>query len=290
MRNLKLRTITQGTNCDPETNRSHIPVQKQSRRDHGKITSSLGRLRRALALPLLVTAVCVFSCGADAPKLVEKDGRWALLVDGQPYLMLGGQVHNSSAWPSELPKVWKALAELHANTVEAPVYWEQIEPQPGKFNWDNVDLLVKGAREHNLHAVLLWFGTWKNGNMHYVPQWVKTDPKRFPRVFRADGEPIDVLSANSRSNLEADKAAFVALMRHLKFLDGTEHTVLMVQVENESGIVGSVRDFSRDSNKEFAGQVPAEMLAATHKQAGPWGAVFGGDADELFQLYHQAHY
>ena len=142
------------------------------------MTHTIIRVRRALALLLFVTAACAISGAAEASKLVEKDGRWALLVDGQPYLMLGGQVHNSSDWPSELPRVWKALAELHANTVEAPVYWEQIEPQPGKFDWDNVDLLVKGAREHNLHAVLLWFGTWKNGNMHYAPQWVKTDPKR----------------------------------------------------------------------------------------------------------------
>src|ERR1700746_614768 len=103
--------------------------------------------------------------------------------------------------------------------------------------------------------------------MHYVPQWVKTDTKRFPRVIRADGEPIDVLSANSRSNLEADKAAFVAFMRHLKVLDENEHTVLMVQVENESGIVGSVRDFSPESNKEFAGRVPADMLAGAHKKS-----------------------
>src|SRR5580765_3518416 len=247
----------------------------------------LVRLRRAVMLLVCVTTACAMSGAAEAPKFFEKDGRWALLVDGQPYLMLGGQVHNSSAWPSELPKVWKALAELHANTIEAPVYWEQIEPQPGKFNWDNVDLLVKGAREHNLHVVLLWFGTWKNGNMHYVPQWVKIDTKRFPRVIRADGEPIDVLSASSRSNLDADKAAFTALMRHLKSLDGTEHTVLVVQVENESGIIGSSRDFSAESNKEFAGQVPADMLTAAHKQAGAWRDVFGGDADELFQLYHQ---
>jgi len=256
------------------------------------MTSSaiLIRLCRTLALLLLFTASCLSSRAAEAPKFVEKDGRWALLVDGQPYLMLGGQVHNSSAWPSELPRIWKALAELHANTVEAPVYWEQVEPQPGKFNWDNVDLLVKGAREHNLHVVLLWFGTWKNGNMHYVPEWVKTDTKRFPRVIRADGEPIDVLSASSRSNLDADKAAFTALMRHLKTLDASEHTVLMVQVENESGIIGSARDFSAESNKEFAGQVPAGMLAAAHKQPGTWREAFDGDADELFQLYHQAHY
>ncbi len=245
---------------------------------------------RRLALLLMLVAAYQVCLAAQAPKLVSKDGRWAVLVDGQPYLMLGGQVHNSSAWPSELPAVWKSLSELHANTVEAPVYWEQIEPQQGQFNWDNLDAIVKGAREHNLHVVLLWFGTWKNGNMHYAPPWVKTDPKRFPRVIRADGEPIDVLSANSRSNLDADKAAFVALMRHLKTLDATEHTILMVQVENESGIIGSPRDFSAESNKEFAGPVPADMLAAAKRQPGTWSEVFRGDAAELFQLYYQAHY
>jgi len=250
----------------------------------------LAPIAGGLILFLFMASDSVFCAAAETPKLVEKDGRWALLVDGQPYLMLGGQLHNSSAWPSELPRIWKALGELHANTVEAPVYWEQVEAQPGKFNWDNVDLLVNGAREHNLHVVLLWFGTWKNGNMHYVPEWVKTDTKRFPRVIRADGEPIDVLSASSRSNLDVDKAAFVALIRHLKSLDGDQHTVLLVQVENESGIVGSARDFSAESNKEFAGQVPADMLSAAHKQPGTWREVFAGDADELFQLYHQAHY
>ena len=247
-------------------------------------------LRGLQTSALFVLTICAISHAAEAPSFVEKDGRWALLVDGHPYLILGGQVHNSSGWPSELPAVWNSLAELHANTVEAPVYWEQMEPQEREFNWGNVDAIVKGAREHNLHVVLLWFGTWKNGNMHYAPQWVKTDTKRFPRVVRADGELIDVLSASGRSTLQADKAAFVALMRHLKALDGTDHTVLMVQVENESGIIGSLRDFSPESNKEFAGQVPADMVAAAHKQPGTWSQVFRGDADELFQLYHQAHY
>src|SRR5438105_8174896 len=227
---------------------------------------------------------------AEAPRFVQKDGRWALLVDGQPFLMLGGQVHNSSAWPSEFPAIWKAFAALHANTIEAPVYWEQIEPQPGRFDWSNVDFFVKGAREHNLHVVLLWFGTWKNGNMHYVPEWVKTDTKRFPRVIRADGEPTDVLSANSPANLEADKAAFVALMRHLRTLDANEHTILMVQVENEGGCIGSVRDFSPSANESFARQGPADLLSVVHKQPGTWTQIFGSEADEIFQVYHQAQY
>src|SRR5581483_8191697 len=126
-----------------------------------------------------VIAVCLFSAvyfavAAERPRLVEKDGRYALLVDGKPYLVLGGQIHNSSAWPSELPQVWQSMAALHANTIEAPVYWEQFEAQEGHFDYSNVDALVNGAREHNLYVVLLWFGTWKNGNMHYVPDWVKT--------------------------------------------------------------------------------------------------------------------
>jgi hypothetical protein len=250
----------------------------------------LAKNRRLLSLILCCLVSASVSFAAEAPRFIQRDGRWALLVDGEPYLILGGQVHNSSAWPSELPAVWESFAALHANTVEAPVYWEQLEPQQGKFNWENVDQLVKGAREHNLHVVLLWFGTWKNGNMHYVPQWVKTDTKRFPRVIRADGEPIDVLSASSHSNLEADKAAFIALMHHLNALDGNEHTILLVQAENESGIIGSPRDFSPESNKEFAGSVPADMLAAAHKKPGTWSEVFRGNADELFQLYHQAKY
>jgi len=226
----------------------------------------------------------------EPPQLVEKDGRFALMVEGRPYLILGGQIHNSSGWPSELPQVWRSMEALHANTIEAPVYWEQFEGKEGEFDYANVDQIVDGARQHGLHVVLLWFGTWKNGNMHYAPAWVKDDPKRFPHTIRPDGEPIDVLSPMTRNTLEADKSAFTALMRHLKQIDGEKHTVLMVQVENESGNIGSVRDNSEESNKKFAGQVPVDLLAAAHKQEGTWSQVFGGQADEIFQAYHQAKY
>jgi hypothetical protein len=244
---------------------------------------------------LAALAACAFTAisqlsAQEGPHIVEKDGRHALLVDGQPYLILGGQIHNSSAWPSELPQVWKSMADLHANTVEAPVYWEQFEAQPGNFDYKNIDAILEGARAHNLHVVFLWFGTWKNGNMHYAPSWVKSDTSRFPRVVRPDGEPIDVLSPLGRNTLEADKTAFTALMRHLKQADGSQHTVLLIQVENESGNIGSVRDFSAQANKEFAGPVPSDLLTATGKQAGTWSQVFGGEADEIFQAYHQAKY
>ena len=249
----------------------------------------LGRLLLSISLPVFSSHLL-----PPAPSTRRasnrKTGAMRLMVEGRPYLVLGGQIHNSSAWPSELPQVWESMAALHANTIEAPVYWEQFEPREGQFDFTNVDQLVQGARAHNLHLVILWFGTWKNGNMHYVPAWVKNDAKRFPHVIRPDGEPIDVLSANAHSTLEADKAAFVALTRHLKQIDGDAHTIILIQVENESGNIGSVRDNSAESNREFAGAVPADLLAAAHKQAGTWSQVFGAEADEIFQLYHQAKY
>ncbi len=230
------------------------------------------------------------SWAAEPPHIVQQGGRHALMVEGAPFLVLGAQINNSSSWPETLPKVWPALEAMHANTAEAPVYWEQMEPQPGHFDLSAVDLLVQGARDHHLHLVLLWFGTWKNGNMHYVPEWVKTNTAKYPRMINAAGEPIDVLSANSRANLEADKAAFVALMHHLKEIDSVDHTVLMVQVENESGGIGSPRDFSPTSNKEFASDVPDELLKITRKPHGSWRDVFAGRADETFQAFHQARY
>ncbi len=230
-------------------------------------------LRNFAIATLAVLTLVPQLLAVEAPRLLEKNGRYTLLVEGRPFLMLGGQIHNSSAWPSELPQVWQSLTALHANTIEAPVYWEQFEPQPGHFDFSNVDQIVEGARAHDLHVVLLWFGTWKNGNMHYVPSWVKADTKRFPRTIRLDGEPTDVLSPNARTTLEADKTVFTALMHHLKQIDGEQHTVLMMQVENESGNIGSVRDFSAEANQEFAGPVPADLLAVTHKQPGTWNQV-----------------
>jgi hypothetical protein len=243
-------------------------------------------LLSALSLPL----VSAPRASATAPRLVEQDGRHALLVDGSPYLVLGAQIGNSSSWPEVLPEVWPSLESLHVNTVEAPVYWEQIEPDPGRFDWTVVDALLDGARAQHLHLIVLWFGTWKNGNDHYAPEWVKRDTNRYPRMRNSYGTPLDVLSANSPANLDADRRAFTALTHHLAERDGQQHTIIMIQVENESGAIGTVRDFSPEANREFAGNVPAELLNGLHRKAGAWADVFPGNADEMFQAWAQARY
>ena len=223
------------------------------------------------------------------PRVVEKDGRWALMVDGAPYLMLGVQINNSSAWPGMLPEVWPAVDRLHANTVEAPVYWEQMEAVKGKYDFSVVDALLAGAREHKVHLVLLWFGTWKNGSPHYVPEWVKRDNVKYPRVVGPNGEVRDTMSPFGAATMEADKAAFAALMRHLKAAD-PRHTVLMVQVENEINAYGSARDYSPEATRLFEGQVPAEFAAAMKVKAGTWAEAFGAEAENTFQTWSIARY
>jgi Domain of unknown function (DUF5597)/Glycosyl hydrolases family 35 len=224
------------------------------------------------------------------PHLETKDGRHVFIVDGKPFLILGAQINNSSSWPSALKTAWPALEAMHVNTVEAPVYWEQMEPNPGQFDFSAVDLLINGAREHNLRLVILWFGTWKNGQNHYVPEWMKSDTKKYPRQVSAYGKLLDVMSPNSQVNLDADKHAFSALMRHIRETDSTQHTVIMMQVENESGGIGSVRDYSAAAQKLFAAIVPDSLTSALHRKAGTWEQVFGADADERFAAFSTARY
>jgi hypothetical protein len=243
----------------------------------------------ALALALLNIRIANAQSN-EIPHIEKRDNRFALIVDGKPFFVLGGQINNSSAWPATLPAAWSAAAAMHANTVEAPVYWEQIEATKGAFDFSNVDVLVNQAREHHFRLVLLWFGTWKNGQNHYVPEWIKSDPKTYPREENAYGKLLDVMSPSSQANLDADKHAFAALMRHVKSIDGDAHTVIMVQVENESGSVGSIRDFSPVAQKAFESDVPADFARVLHLRGGNWTSAFGADADESFAAYSTAHY
>jgi len=223
------------------------------------------------------------------PKLVQKDGRFALMVDGAPFLVLGGQANNSSNYPSVLPKVWPAIDKMQANTLAMPVAWEQIEPQEGKFDFTWVDLLVTEARAHHKRLDLLWFGSWKNNGPQYAPEWVKLDTERFPRVINAEGRKMGSMSPFGADSLAADRKAFVTLMTHLKQID-PQHTVILVQVQNEPGTYGSVRDYGPAAEKAFRGPVPQALVQGLGKTPGTWSDVFGDDAEEFFHAWHVARY
>ncbi len=232
---------------------------------------------------------------AAMPHLVQKDGHYALIVDGAPFVMLGGQAHNSSNYPGALKQVWAALKDAHANTLEIPIAWEQIEPVEGKFDFSYVDTLLAQARQNHIRLVPLWFGTWKNTSPSYAPEWVKFDNRRFPRMLGKDGKPSYCLSPLGEQTLKADRKAFVALMTHIRQIDAKQHTVIMVQVENEVGTWGLARDYSPAAEAAFRQPVPAAVLE--HKKpplpgaaGGSWSEVYGQYADEYFHAYAIASY
>jgi beta-galactosidase GanA len=242
---------------------------------------------RAL-LGLLLLAVASPAAAQEVPRIESRNGRHALIVDGAPFLMLGVQTHNSSNYPAMLPLVWPVAERLHANTVEIPVAWEQVEPVEGKFDFSWLEVLVREARAHDQRLVLLWFATWKNGNLQYAPEWVKADTARFGRKHDRKGMHF-ALTPHDRDTLEADKRAFVAMMRWLREND-RQNTVIMVQPENEPGNYNLPRDYSPQATALFEGQAPAELTARLGKPAGTWTQAFGKIAEQAFSSWYTARY
>lgn len=229
----------------------------------------------------------------EIPHLQKSAGEYRLIVDGNPYFILGAQVHNSSGFPEALQAAWPSVHAMHANTVMVPVYWEAIEPERGKFDFSTVDADVEQAHAQGLHLVLSWFGTWKNGAMTYVPAWVKGNPDVFPLMQDGAHQPVQALSPMSAASRDSDRTAFAALMHHLHQIDGTRHTVILIQVENEAGTLGTDRDYSPQADAAFNGPVPAEVLSSLHKQAASganWTQVFAERAPEAFTSYYTALY
>jgi hypothetical protein len=273
-----------------------------------------------LFVPLLLLGAASNSGAQTSPlPQIRRNGAVRqLFVDGKPFLMLAGELHNSSASSVEYMKpVWDKLAAMHLNTVIGTVSWELIEPVEGRFDFSLVDAQIRNAQQRNLKLVLIWFATWKNAGSSYVPHWVKADRKRFPPMvlkIRPDGgtgsmlasymeqQGTGPLSPFSGETLRADAAAFRALMRHIRDVDAA-HTVVMMQVENEAGSLGDSRDRSTLAEAAWAKAVPSDLMNYLarnkasllpemqevwgrngYKPAGTWAEVFGNDewADEIF--------
>jgi len=248
-----------------------------------------------------------------------------MFVDGKPFIMLSGELHNSSASSIEYMKpIWDKLADMNLNTVVSTVSWELTEPEEGKFNFDLVDAQISEARKRDMRLVIIWFASWKNGDSNYTPLWVKTDPRRFPvqakkppqegkfnMFYSMYGEARTLpLSPLGEASMLAEAKAYRALMRHIKETD-PQHTVIMMQVDNEMGLLGDSRDRSALADAAWAKPVPAELInyftknKATlipemkevwgrngFKATGTWAEVFGTDewAEEVFMAWHYSKY
>ncbi|HXB92490.1 MAG TPA: beta-galactosidase, partial [Puia sp.] len=248
---------------------------------------------------------------SSIPHLIPTGKSVQLRVDNKPFIVLGGELGNSSASDMHyMQPFWNKFISLHLNTILSPVYWELMEPSEGRFDFRLVDSMIHTARRYRLKVILLWFGSWKNSMSCYAPQWIKSDTLRFPRARNNSGKRMEILSAFSNNNLEADCHAFAALMKHLRGTD-TDHTVIMVQVENEIGLLQAARERTAGADSAFDRPVPPELINyLTSKKdslvpelsnhwgktnfttAGSWATVFGNSltTDEIFQAWFYARY
>lgn len=243
-----------------------------------------------------------------------------LFVDGNPFYAVAGEVHNSDASSSEyMEGIWKIADDLGLNTLLLPVTWELTEPKEGVFDFSVPKSLIEQARQWGKKIVFLWFGSWKNAEMMYAPEWVKCDRKRFARAEIVKGEaksirdlgiaqvPYYSLSYLCDETKEADAKAFSKLMAFIREMDEEIGTVIGIQVENETGLLGNAREVSDFSDKVFASEVPEEFVQymqshtdfmhADVKEAvlngskqGTWSQVFDSVAEEVFSAYHIASY
>lgn len=266
---------------------------------------------------LLITTIFAITIaftanGQEIPHLKKNGNAVQLMVDGNPYLILGGELHNSSSSNLEyLEPAWAQLKEMNLNTVLTALSWQLIEPEEGKFDFSLVDGLLADARKNDLKLVFLWFGSWKNGFSHYVPSWVKKDQERFPRIRLNSGKATETITPLCAEAMNADAKAYAALMAHLKKVDSSFRTVIMMQVENEVGVKGASRDMSELANAEFKKQVPVALIKGLkkykselqpemvehwsktgYKESGTWKEVFGNNhyADEAFMAWHYSIY
>ncbi|MCR5005262.1 MAG: DUF5597 domain-containing protein [Clostridiales bacterium] len=252
------------------------------------------------------------------PRVEVRNGQKVLLVDDKPFIMLSGELHNSSSSTLKyMEPIWDKMQSINVNSIVFPVTWQQTEPVEGEFHFELVDGLIEQAKAHGMKFGILWFGAWKNANCSYAPNWVKLDTKRFWRAQGQKGKnvgyfemfghkmPYTTLSAFCEETNKADAKAFAALCKHLKEVD-TDHTVIVIQVENETGMLGTSRDHSDVADAIFASQVPKELVeglvarkeglvedikeALDKCQSGTWEEVFGEAADEVFMAYHTAKY
>jgi hypothetical protein len=269
--------------------------------------------------PRLLITLCLTACSVlplaqaqDYPHLEKRGTATQLVVEGKPFLILGGELYNSSSSSLDYMRpIWPRLAALPLNTVITPLSWELVEPREGTYDFTLVDGLIQDARKNHLRVVFLWLASWKNGMSSYAPVWVKQDTQRFPRVTLRDGNPVEVVSPLGKESMMADARAFAALMRHIREMDGQAHTVLMMQVENEVGVLGDSRDRSPAANQAFQAQVPKELTnylqqyretlipefrrrweAAGSKAAGTWEDVFGPgpETEKIFMAWNYARY
>lgn len=261
---------------------------------------------------LLLLSLTAGNSLAQKSRLQKQGTATQLIVDGKPFLILGGELGNSSAaCTQDIERIFPKLQRMGLNTVLVPAYWDLTEPEEGQFDFMLTDKVLEQARKNGLKVIFLWFGAWKNSMSCYAPLWFKENYKKYPRAYTRSGKPLEIASAFFENVYQADHRAFSQWVEHIAAIDKEDGTVIMIQIENEIGMLEDARDHSPEANKAFKAAVPAplteylqknkktlhpQMLKKWESQGcrkqGNWQEVFGDDlyTDEIFMAWHYAHY
>lgn len=269
-------------------------------------------MHKTIFLALSVLGMIGCSPESDIPYLQEKEGHATrFIVNGKPMLLLAGEPLNSTgSYPARLDEVLAEMSEAHYNTALVAISWQMIEPEEGRFDFSLVEKMLDNARKNDIKIGLLWFGSWKNGISPYAPSWVLRDTERFKRVITPEGDNSRTLSPLCEETKKCDAKAFTELMTYLSDND-EERTIIVVQVENEIGVLGQTRDFSQQANTTFTGNVPEMLISYMNenketieiellekwkengfKTSGSWTEVFGENSytDLFFMAWVYSSY
>ncbi len=122
----------------------------------------------------VISSLLFVHANAQKSALQKQGTATQLTVDGKPFLILGGELGNSSAACTEdIERIFPKLQRMGLNTVLVPAYWDLTEPQEGQFDFTLTDKTIEQARLNGLKVVFLWFGAWKNSMSCYAPLWFK---------------------------------------------------------------------------------------------------------------------
>ena len=265
-----------------------------------------------IAITLCIFAFTIAKAQKNQTYLQKQGSTIQLHIDNKPFLILGGELGNSSASSVEdIESNFPKLQRMGLNTLLVPAYWDLLEPKEGKFDFTLTDKVIQQARENKLKVIFLWFGAWKNSMSCYAPQWFKANYNKYPRAHTRTGKPLEIASAFSENVFNADSRAFSQLMKHIASIDKDDGTVIMIQIENEIGMLEDARDYSDVANKLFNANVPSQLINYLQrnkeqlhpqmlkkwkengfKTKGDWQTMFGADiyTDEIFMAWYYASY
>lgn len=188
---------------------------------------------------------------------LEDSEKYVLKVDGKPFYMTNVQLRldklrGYEGWSDDaLEAVVRQAASDGFNTVSIPLFWREVEPVKGRFDWAVLDQYLDWCRKYELKMELLWFSFSSGGRIQWltrndnvteaewtlrVPDYVCDTKGNSEFTIRRTEDPW-TLDWNDMRLRERDRFVLSKVMEHVYEWDrrhGCPHTVIGVQLGNEA--------------------------------------------------------